>query len=337
MGVFLGLGFLTKGPIALAIVGSAGLAVCLVRRSLDPLRGQAWLSGGVALLAVASPWFIARELASPGFLSYFFIQENLLRYASSNIGDRYGNVHVFFRGVSLAWWALAALPLLVCTPLALLRARRVARQGSSDQPNGTLPRRSLLRESPFPEIVAASAACAILLSPSRNILATYLLPAAPIAALAGGVIVTRSSLRLERLGPVAFLLAAFYAVGIFVAEGRVSETKSTRDALGVARNACLAHDRSKIVFPRKTPWSAYYYGDEVVVPRAADRYLMRIHETLAEHPDAVYIFKRRELRKFTDDLHARFEFLGESGQWHIAIGNPEVGVDPSPTRDTMGH
>lgn len=95
MGIALGIGFLTKGPIALAVVGSAGIAVCIVRRSLDPLRGHAWITGGAALLCVAAPWFILSEFWHPGFLEYFFVQENWLRFTQSEIGDRFGRTHVY--------------------------------------------------------------------------------------------------------------------------------------------------------------------------------------------------------------------------------------------------
>ena len=77
LGLTLALGFLTKGPIALAVVGTAGLMVCAVRRSLDPFRGYSWLLGSAVFFAVAGPWFILRELQSPGFLEYFFWQENV--------------------------------------------------------------------------------------------------------------------------------------------------------------------------------------------------------------------------------------------------------------------
>ena len=276
------------------------------------------------MLAVASPWFIARELSSPGFLNYFFIQENLLRYSSSNIGDRYGNVHVFFRGVSLAWWAVAAVPLFISVVCAWRASRRL--RSGEESPGFTAGTR--VYGSPFPEIVAASIAIALVLSPSRNVLITYLLPAAPIAALAAGHVWTRAQLRLESLGTLALVFAVFYGGAIFAVEGRISEVKSSRDAIALARTVCRERGSTEIVFPRKTPWSAYYYGGSAVVPRAADRYFFRIFETMEEHPDAVYIFKRRGLRRLRDStsgLLEKFEFVGETGQWHLAVRRPESG------------
>ena len=114
------------------------------------------------------------------------------------------------------------------------------------------------------------------------------------------------------------MLAGLYGIGMFAAEPKLSEDKSTRDAMRIATALAVEHESPEVVFPRKTPWSAYYYGGEWVVPRPMDRYLMRIHETIAEHPDAIFVFKRRELRRLPEPLRARFTFLDERGQWHFA-------------------
>jgi len=322
LGAILGLGFLAKGPIALAIVGAAGIATAIARGSLDPFRGRAWLTGGVALLAVAAPWFFISEERHPGFLEYFFVQENWLRYTSDEIGDRFGKTHVFSPGVSIAWWLAAAAPLLVVLPLAA-RAARLARPADGEPPatdEGAPPAGAPpWRQPPFPELLWGGVSLALLLAPSRQVLVTYLLPAAPLAALAGGVAWTRAGRSVESLGRGAFLLALLYGAGHLALEPKFTAERSSREAVRMARGIARERGLSGIVFPQKTPWSAYYYGEGAVVPRLDDRYLMRSPETLARHADAVFVLKDREHRKLAPELAARFEWVGRCGEWHLAV------------------
>lgn len=344
LGALLGLGFLAKGPIALAVVGGAGIAVSIVRRSLDPWRGRPWGTGGAALLAVAAPWFVISELRHPGFLEYFFVQENWLRYTRDEIGDRFGKTHVYSAGVSLAWWVAAALPALAALlAAAFSMRRRGAPTAPETSPEGE-PAVSGPEGGPDPapvgggtvstsEFLAASLALAILLAPSRQVLVTYLLPAAPLAALAAGLAWTRAGLSLGRLGAAALLLALLYGAGILAAEPKVTGERSTRDAVRLARRIAAERGLDEVVFLQKTPWSAYYYGDGAVVPRLDDRYLMRSPETLARHADAVFVLKDRERRKLGPELAARFEWVGRTGEWHLAVAARGIGTGRSRAED----
>jgi len=333
LGAVLGLGFLAKGPIALAIVGAAGIATAAARRSLDPFRGRPWIVGGAAFIAVAAPWYAISELRHPGFLEYFFVQENWLRYTRSEIGDRFGKTHVYSPGVSLAWWVVAALPLLAVLPVAMRRAR-LARRAAPDEgrEEAALPTANRSsggpilagRAPPLPELLAASLSIALLLAPSRQVIVTYLLPAAPLAALAGGVIWTRAGLSIARLGGAATLLALLYGAGHLAAEPKIAAERSSRDAVRLALRIARERGLSGVVFPQKTPWSAYYYGEGAVVPRLDDRYLMRSPETLARHAGAVFVLKGRDRRKLAPELAARFEWIGECGEWHLAVAADPV-------------
>jgi 4-amino-4-deoxy-L-arabinose transferase-like glycosyltransferase len=117
---WMGLGLLTKGPIALFVPALAVGAYCLTRREwlrpftllTDPL---AWL----ALLAIALPWYVM-ELADQGdaFIAGFFLKHNVNRFSATMLGH----------GGHLWYYALA-LPALVfpfIAPLAgaLAGARR---------------------------------------------------------------------------------------------------------------------------------------------------------------------------------------------------------------------
>jgi dolichol-phosphate mannosyltransferase len=77
-----GLGLLTKGPVALVLIGvPLGILVFLDRRSARvSLLG--WLSYLTAALLTASPWFVAVAVREPEFLRYFFWKHNVVRFVA---------------------------------------------------------------------------------------------------------------------------------------------------------------------------------------------------------------------------------------------------------------
>lgn len=110
LGVSLALGFLTKGPVALALFVFAVVPFLVIQGKLKDLLGYHWFSMLTAFFIIASPWFVISELASPGFTKYFFWNENFARYFISDYGDLYGGGHVHPRGASWVMLLLAFLP-----------------------------------------------------------------------------------------------------------------------------------------------------------------------------------------------------------------------------------
>ena len=113
----LGLGFLTKGPIVIAIVGFAVFIYLAGTRNFAQLKKIPWLLSSILFIAIVSPWFVLAERAHPGFLEYFFINENFKRYLYTEYGDRYGSGHRYpigtiwlFLSVSFLPWTLFFIP-----------------------------------------------------------------------------------------------------------------------------------------------------------------------------------------------------------------------------------
>jgi 4-amino-4-deoxy-L-arabinose transferase-like glycosyltransferase len=114
VGLLLGLTCLAKGLVGIAMVGVAYGSYLLVawRLSLSAcLRGAAAIA--VALL-VASAWYIAMEIANPGYLYYYFIQRHLLGFATNT------QIH----GQQPFWYYLplllvGGLPWIIYLPAAL--------------------------------------------------------------------------------------------------------------------------------------------------------------------------------------------------------------------------
>jgi len=89
----LGAGFLAKGPVAVALAGFALVIWAAVSRRWRKVLDLPWITGGAVFAAIAVPWYLAAERANPGFIRYFLVNENILRFLTPNYGDRYGAAH----------------------------------------------------------------------------------------------------------------------------------------------------------------------------------------------------------------------------------------------------
>jgi 4-amino-4-deoxy-L-arabinose transferase-like glycosyltransferase len=166
--VFMGLGLLTKGPVAVAlpVFALAGLLWRNPRlswRDLHPVKGL------LLMLAVAAPWFVAVTWQKPDLWSYFIGRELVGRMASS--------VH----GRTHAWWffvpVLAAGMVPWCVWIVVAAARlRLSQDNRAD----------------LARMCAAWAGLGLLLfTVSRSKLATYIVPLLPPLAVLTAMMLTR--------------------------------------------------------------------------------------------------------------------------------------------------
>jgi len=104
--LWLGLGFLTKGPVAILFPVLVSFLFFLSVRSLqDWLRAVRFPWGWVLLLAVVLPWHITIYLdTGPGFFENFFLRHNLGRFGTAMHG------HQGFFGYYLVVLPLIILP-----------------------------------------------------------------------------------------------------------------------------------------------------------------------------------------------------------------------------------
>jgi 4-amino-4-deoxy-L-arabinose transferase len=157
-GALAGLGFLTKGLLALAIPVSVAVPFLFWEgRSTEVLRLGAWpLLGAVA---VAAPWSIAIHLREPDFWRYFIVVEHLHRIGSSDAEH------------ARPWWFLfpylvgGVFPWTLAIPAAWAGLRRCA-----------------------PDSLTRFACCwligpLVLLCASSGKIGTYVLPCFPAAAV----------------------------------------------------------------------------------------------------------------------------------------------------------
>jgi 4-amino-4-deoxy-L-arabinose transferase-like glycosyltransferase len=110
----IGLGVLTKGPVALLLPAAVIGLWLLLERRLPDLRQFSLPLGGLIILAIVVPWYAAvhgRHGWDP--IWSFFVGENLGRFAESMTTDRspFFFVGVLFGDILLPWAPLLLIPL----------------------------------------------------------------------------------------------------------------------------------------------------------------------------------------------------------------------------------
>ncbi|MDD2463072.1 MAG: phospholipid carrier-dependent glycosyltransferase [Desulfobulbus sp.] len=216
-GLLCGLAFLTKGFLALAVPILALVPYLLwQRRFIDILR-MSWLPILVAVI-VALPWALRVHLKEPDFWNYFFWNEHIRRFASSNAQHK-----------ESIWFFLLAAPGLVFPWTFLIPAA-----GSGIK--------QLWREQPECSNLLKFCLCWLFVpflffSLSNGKLLTYILPCFPPFALLMGLgllqlLRNNGQSRLFRAGLVVngvlftLLLIAFVALQIFGFRGFVPYSQS---------------------------------------------------------------------------------------------------------------
>ena len=81
--LFLGLGTLAKGPVAVFLAGLIIAVFAALRHDWRLVLRTLWPAGILLYLGVTLPWFIAVQRANPEFFRSFFLQHNLERFSTN--------------------------------------------------------------------------------------------------------------------------------------------------------------------------------------------------------------------------------------------------------------
>lgn len=118
-----GAGFLTKGPVAIVLIGLPIILWCALRKDFSFFKRFPWIAALIIFLIVVTPWFYLSEKANPGFMKYFFWNENIQRYLVKDYGDRYGTGHRYPRGMAWVMVAVGFVPWTLLLPFLLRRLK----------------------------------------------------------------------------------------------------------------------------------------------------------------------------------------------------------------------
>jgi 4-amino-4-deoxy-L-arabinose transferase-like glycosyltransferase len=105
--------FVTKGPLGLILIAGPPAIWMVLTRSRHKLKLLNWPLVILFLVGLGAPWFYLVELKNPGFLEYFFLHENFLRYIKHDYGGRHGANHTKPYGFIWVILAVGVLPFIV--------------------------------------------------------------------------------------------------------------------------------------------------------------------------------------------------------------------------------
>ena len=316
LGLFTGLGFLTKGPLIAALLMMILGLWFFIRSDYSVLRRIHWPLLSLTAGLIIIPWFTLLELRFHGAVKYFILQENLGRFLNSQYGDRYGTGHPHWYGTIWLYALIASLPWGLIAGIKLIQS--MPKWGS------VLPLHLLQQLRAQPPFITFCVICAIVplcfFTFSRNILIAYVLPGIPALA----VLLALSLEHLSRRQFFYFASSSVSALLIFslLALPHLNSAASLETAMlriheYAAKNS--PGGRIELNFPFGSPASVHLQNS-YVLESSFDEI---ISETVASHPEYVLVKQRDQQklkamldtkdRKYTERLLPLFS----EGKWSV--------------------
>lgn len=256
----LALGMLAKGPLILVLVGLSLVPWLTFNKLWSHVwRKLPWIKGSVLFFALTLPWYIAAEMATPGFLQYFIIGEHFQRFLVPGWeGDLYGSAHDQAKGMIWLFWLATALP---WSPILIWQAckhGRLSARNANLYPN----QQSFLwcwLVSPM-----------VLFTFAGNILPAYVVPGLPAMAILLALYCMQSEdksaeqafeqnphasrwLKLGLITPIVATVAALYI-------GLGYSSKTADKGLMTQWQAQIEASQSELLYFGKKPFSGQFYS-----------------------------------------------------------------------------
>lgn len=303
MSLALGLGMLTKGPIALLLTLPPLFAHRWLTWRRAPLGRRAWATLAGVLAVLNLPWVVAVSLRHPEFGSYFLWKHNLQRFLTPFDHEQpiWFFLPVLLIGLAPAVWMLPLLGkfLIASTPAAVKR-----------------------RSPEMGFLLLAGLWCVGFFSLSGSKLPTYILPAFPSLCLALGMYVAAAGWDRSRLfrGGLA-VWAMLLIAGHLFALPAVAWTRSPMNHPAEATPVLEDPSVPVFCFPRSVDSVAFYLGrSDFHVYRSKE--LPEMLQAMDRHPRSVVLFAHRNSKLIlTHNVppHFRVVFVGKLGLCEMAI------------------
>lgn len=308
LGLFsaLGLGVMTKGPIALMLLGMPMVFWTMLSRDFKLWRWIRWPVGLTVFLAITLPWYVACEIKNPGFLRYFLINENLLRYFRKDYGDQYGSGHRFPYGTAIVFLLIGSLPWVLFSLYQAARGRAW---------------RTIHIASQAPHVRFFGLGVlgyTIFLSAAKQLLTTYLLPVLPWAAVWLAVTLKDIGVSRGRIIRLSVALTVLYATAFVIAAPIMNKRKSTRMIIEAARVHLDENGGANaLYFVRNNPYSSYFYGDGVVNPHPMERADDSFQNAKADNAGALFVIRDRDMKRISQENVSCLTLLKSWGSYGL--------------------
>lgn len=248
MYVGLAIGLLSKGPLVVVLAGIALYPWLVMRHGFIRMWSEIWrrlypLSGFTVVLAIALPWYLLAEQATPGFLHYFIVGEHFQRFLDPGWkGDLYGSGHARTKGSIWLYWLVFSLPWSIVLLAGGVRRLWYKQIGFSTGGDGLIAFLTLWMVSPL-----------LLFTMAANILPAYVLPGMPALGL---LLICWLDYPNRRKGFWLFLIGpALLALILLVISFSYARNHSEKSLLEP-----IADDGLPIYYLAHRPYSAQYYS-----------------------------------------------------------------------------
>jgi 4-amino-4-deoxy-L-arabinose transferase-like glycosyltransferase len=237
-----GLGVLTKGPVALALLVPP---LWLHRRLTNSPRRASWLAWlvfGLVVLAVALPWFVAMSVRVPAFARQFLWEHNVRRFLAPFAHEHgiWFYAPILFAG--LLPGAFLGLPFV-----------RFLLSGQEETARQRTPELGFM--------LLGGGWCVLFFTLSQCKLPTYILPAFPPLALALGYFLVHSRWALSRRpAVVAGLSLLFLGVVHHIVWPWYAEYRSPMYRPAPVVRLCADRSATVVCYPRACDSVAFYLG-----------------------------------------------------------------------------
>ena len=242
--IFVSLGVITKGPIAIVLTAPCFFLIGLIDlRFLKPSL-KAWCVWLCLSISIFLPWFILIAIRRPEFLSHFVWEHHVMRFLEPFDHQR----GVFFY-----------IPVLLGGMLPVLFVLWPWFKSMQSMKQEEKSTRS--KETGF--LLFAGFWCLFFFSLSGCKLPTYILPSFPPLALMFGAFLVRNHY-LEKKSTMVIAGALFLLLG--VAQGVVlpwyADFRSPLMAKNIIRELCTDENQAVVCYPRECNAVAFYLGRE---------------------------------------------------------------------------
>lgn len=302
--ICLALGFLTKGPVALVLFGLPVLAWTARWREWRALRDHRWLLGSSLFLALTVPWFALCEARNPGFLKYFFVNENLLRFVTHNYGDAYGTGHLYPRGSAIVMLLAATAPWSLFGLWHTAHARFVGCAWGIGN-----------RRAEF--LLLGFFAGTLFWCFARQLLPTYVLPMVPLFS-AWLALTVKSEAARDKLRSTAAVLLGVLAVAGVGCVPFLGGVATAREIVTASRRYAAERAYSEpLIFAGRTPYSALFYARGWVLPHPKEplsESLGRLERERSPALVVVSVSRSKETEALRPD---RWSVLATAGHWRL--------------------
>jgi len=340
--VFLALAFITKGPVGLVYFGIPVFFWTLLSGQWSTLKNHSWIVGGALFLLITIPCFLLMENAMPGFLNYFFVRENFLRYTTKNYGDLYSSAkHGLPLGVAIPLTLVACLPWILLSAQILIsrfwRSNDGKKTDESDNsevmrstPSGDkiVSKKELLVSSlqhlrsyaQAPETLFSIGLVSLVIfwSCSSHLMFYYLIVMVPLFGAWLAAWMRTVNFPLRKTAWASIVLIAFYSATSLPVSMILESDKSTRGILREVEKLPGVDKTAPIVFVRRVPYSAYFYAGNRVLPHAEERVSESALKALSEK-NAVLVSLKKYLKRMPGELRGKFIVKIEKGKWTAAV------------------